>query len=190
MAMLLAGTLFFGVLAIAAPDHPALNWGSILNAGQCPQGKLVINVTYQVSSIDSGAGGNFWANIYPNRHLQVWQTGENTFYALVQDVGHFVTNEGRSPGNTDDIAAGIRGTYQGGISFTITNATLKSEPSYPSKGRFGPVSYLQPIGGVYGWMNEYFSTYSSHVDWWGWIYRTPRNGTWVNSSVNEGDITD
>jgi hypothetical protein len=189
MSALLVGLLILGGQAMAAPDDLTLNWGSNINAGQCEQGKLVINVTYKVSTIDSGLAG-YWANDYPNRHLQVWQTGEDTFCALVQDVGYFVTMAGRSPGNTDNIAAGIRGTYQGGISFTITNATLEANPDYPTRGRFGPVTYLEDIGSVHRWRDVYFSSYSYSTNWWGWIYRTPRNGTWVNSYENYGDITD
>jgi hypothetical protein len=192
MSALLVGLLLLGGQAMAAPSGPHLNWGTNVNPGQCPQGKLVINVTYKVVTIDSGEAENIWADDYANRHLQVWQTGDDTFCALVQDTGHFVTREGRSPGDSDDIAAGIEGTYQGGLRMTITGAALKTSPDYPTRGRMGTVYYTEPIGSVVHWADEYFvSGYSYALDWWGWIYRTPRNGTWVNSSDgNSGDITD
>jgi len=47
---------------MAAPDVAHLNWGSQVNPGQCPAGKLVINVSQRViNSLDSGTGGNWWA---------------------------------------------------------------------------------------------------------------------------------
>lgn len=193
--------------AMAAPDAPHLNWGSEVNPGRCPGGKLVINVTQRViNSLDSGTGGNWWAADNYERQIQVRQTGTDTFCAVVRYQGDFTTYAGPSPQNTDTIAAGITGTFQGGYRMTITGSLL-SAPSWSTRGRIGVTDYActwtddgdgvfefgeETCSGAINWLDQYFSSgYSFAYDWWGWVYHGGRNGTWVNSSDgNQGDITD
>ncbi|MGH8056716.1 MAG: hypothetical protein ACREOH_05695, partial [Candidatus Entotheonellia bacterium] len=100
---------------IAAADTQTLNWGSEVNAGQCPSGNLVINVTHKViNGIDSGVV-EYWATEDYNRHIQVWQVDTDEFCAIVAYNGSFVTDDGASPQGTDTtIATGITGTFEGG----------------------------------------------------------------------------
>ncbi len=196
-AVSLLAVLIFGVQAIAAPGFQPLNWGANVNPGECEQGRLVINVTYGLSTVDSGLGGNWWADDYPNRHLQVWYTGvdeagNDTYCALIQDTGQFVTRDGTSPGGAGTVSGGIRGTYQGGARMIITGV-LNPSPTYPTRGHMGPFEYLVDgdIVSAYYWMNEYFTTWSAQYAWWGYTYSTPRNGRWVNSiDGTYGDIAD
>jgi hypothetical protein len=50
-----------------------------------------------------------------------------------------------------------------------------------------PDAALKPID----WLTLYFSSTSGfNLDWWGWIYHSGSNGTWVNAiSSSSGDIT-
>ena len=186
---------------VASPAQGLLNWGGEVNAGQCETGNLVINITHAVvNDIDSGLGG-FWAYDSYTKHVQVWQTGEDSFCVVARYLGSFVTDDGPSPGNTDTIAAGIRGTFQGGYQYTF-DGTLNSSPAYPSIGYLGNFDYgcdvdtdlgdYSSCTGLFSWVGTYFTSDSNWSDdFWGWIYRTPRNGTWVNALAgNVGDITD
>ncbi|MFC2099589.1 hypothetical protein ACFLSF_02010 [Candidatus Bipolaricaulota bacterium] len=196
ISVILVTFLIVGGPVIAAPSDPHLNRGSEINAGQCQEGTLVINVTYRIVSIDSAVGGFYWAYDYINRHVQVWQTDENAFCAVVQDTGAFVTDGGLSPGGYGNtIAAGTRGTIQGGCRLAIAGS-LRSSPAYRTKGNIGTFDYNCDIGtgscgAKFDWIAAYFDPGTAGYEWWGWIYRAGRNGTWVNSQDgNEGDITD
>jgi hypothetical protein len=140
----------------------------------------------------------------------VWQTGATSFCAIVRFEGSFTTVAGNSPQNTDpDIAAGITGNSEGGYRALFTG-TLNPSPAYPSRGDLGTFDYgwdgtdsgantITP----FDWSQIYFGTGNLNLVWWGWIYRTPHNGTWVNACAatdapnfnpacpsNAGDITD
>lgn len=190
------GLLILGGQAIAAPSVH-LNWGSEVDPGQCDgaPGKLVINVTHQVTNdIDSGIAG-FWAYDDYNKHIQVWQVDTGTFCADVRYLSSFITDDGPSPQNTDTIAAGIEGTFEGGYRATITG-TLNPSPSYRTKGNIGTFDYGCDVDtgsctSLFSWLATYFTSSSFTYDWWGWVYHGGSNGTWVNSSDgNQGDITD
>lgn len=198
MAMVLV-TILTVVTASTAmagkPETAGFNWGDEVNAGQCPDGQLVINVTHKVTNdIDLGDGGG-WATDAYKKHIQVWQVDEDTFCAIVRYIGSFVTREGRSPADEENISDGIKGTMQGGYRLTVTGA-LQTAPASPARGNLGTFDYVciaaRDCPGLFDWKGTYFdSGYSFTWDWWGYVYRTGRNGTWVNSDDgNEGDITD
>jgi hypothetical protein len=210
LTILTTVTVVLGLLilvgpAMAAPSTPHLNWGSEVNLGQCPDGKLVINVTQRaINSIDSGVA-SWWAYANYNRQIQVRETAPGTFCAVVRYEGDFTTVAGPSPQNTDTIAAGITGTWQGGYRMTITGSLLAT-PSWPTRGSVGVTDYActwtddgdgvfeygeESCSGAVNWLDQYFTGWSYSYDWWGWVYHGGRNGTWVNSSDgNQGDITD
>jgi len=190
------GLLMLGGQAMGGPSALHLNWGTEVNPGQCPDGELVINVTHKVTNDgDSGLAG-YWAYDNYNRHIQLWQLGEGTFCAVVRYLGSFTTIAGRSPGDTDEIAAGIKGTFEGGYRATITG-TLKSDPLYRTRGNIGAFDYGWDGHSNHGahtpfsWLATYFDSYTFAYDWWGWVYHGGGNGTWVNAVTgNQGDITD
>lgn len=187
-------------VAPVAAATPTLDWGSEVDPEQCGDGDLVINVNHKVTDdLDSGEAGNWWAYDSFKKHIQVWEVGTDTFCAVVQYQGTFTTVEGRSPGDTDDIAAGIKGTMQGGYRLTITGS-LDSDPAYRTRGNIGAFDYgcdadIDPgdrsTCTLFDWIGEYFTSATWTWDWWGWIYHGGQNGTWVNATTgNLGDITD
>lgn len=163
----------------------------IASSSHCPRGKLVINVTHKVvNDVDSGVAGNNWAVDNYNRHIQVWQVEPDMFCVVVSYEGSFVTLAGRSPGDTDDIAAGITGTFQGGYVSTVFNGTLNPSPVYRTHGNIGTFDYDYGNSN-WSWTSAYFSSNSFNFASWGWTYHGGKNGTWINSSEgNQGDITD
>ncbi|HHT9125117.1 MAG TPA: hypothetical protein ACFYD6_04780 [Candidatus Brocadiia bacterium] len=198
--VILLGLLVFGGWAIAAPSVPHLNWGSEVNPGQCSDGQLVINVTHKVTNdADSSVTGKYWAYDNYKRLIQVWQVGTDTFCAVIRYQGAFTTVATNSPENTDGdgIAAGIKGTFEGGYRATITG-TLDPSPSYRTRGNIGTFDYGwdgNPDNGPsspFSWVSTYFTSVDSFTyEWWGWVYHGGSNGTWVNSvDGNQGDITD
>lgn len=195
--------------AAAAGQPPRLNYGAQLNAGQCGTGALVVDVTHKLfNDPDSSITGHNWANDSYNKHIQVWRTGTNSFCAIVHYEGSFTTVAGNSPQNTASISAGITGTSEGGYRALFTG-TLNPSPAEPAFGNLGVFDYgwngtdagannLTP----FDWSQVYFGTDNLNLVWWGWIYRAPHGGTWVNACAasdppnfnpacpgNSGDIT-
>ena len=196
--LLLSSVLVWASSAAAGPTVPHLNWGSNVNPARCPTDDgyryLEINVTHHVvNDQDSGLAG-IWATDDYNKHIQLWAVGiapepqGEVFCAIVRYQGSFTTLAGASPGNTDTIAAGIEGTFQGGYRAAIVG-TLKENPPYRTRGQLGTFDYT---GGPFDWVDAYFSSVSSFtLAWWGWNYNGGQNGRWVNAITgNEGDITD
>jgi len=184
------GTLLVALLGVGTA---AANGGPQTSASACG-GKLVINVTFKsINNYDSGVNGNAWANDSIGRHVQVWQTGDDTFCVVTSNQGSFVTFAGDSPnGVVDGLSAGVNGTINGGYRGAITG-TLASSPAYSAKGNLGTFDYActdaYTCPGAFSWLDTYFSSWDFSYDWWGWQYRTAKNGTWVNSSDgNSGDI--
>jgi len=192
-AIMLAST---ALPAFASPEH--LNWGSQINAGQCPKvGKPVVNVVQKVvNDVDSGQAGNYWAFDNLNRQIQVWATNSSGEYcAEVSYQGKFDGQaEQISPGNTGILDGSEDGTFQGGYNATITG-TLLSNPLWQTRGSVGTTDYNCDLSGncpgYVSWIGQYFNSgYNFLYNWWGWIYHGGNNGTWVNSSDgNSGDIT-
>ena len=182
--------------ALAAPSEH-LNFGQQINAAQCNAGgKMVINVAQHITNdADSGIGGNAWAFDDFNRTIQVWQTGPNTFCAVVRYHGSFTTLAGVSPGATGTVAAGVGGTFEGGYQSTVFTGTLKASPSLSTRGNIGNFDYMCDTSfncpGAIDFLSVYFdSTSGFDLAWWGWIYHAGNNGTWVNAITgNSGDIT-
>jgi hypothetical protein len=144
-------------------------------------GRALVNVHFTYTSPDSGLGGNDWANDTINRHLQIWKV-DGGYCASVTDQGSFVTVEGRSPGNTDDIPAGITGKMQGGYTTTLLTGTFAGVQA--TRGNLGVFDHTnRPSFVSYG--------LSGALADWGWVYETESNGSWVNASIppgNSGDI--
>ena len=179
---------------LAAPG-PQLNYGQQLNSSQCQPGTLVINVVQKVlNDADSAVGGTYWALDNVTRQIQVWQTGSDTFCATVRYEGSFTTFAGPSPNGTGTVSADVTGTIHGGYTATF-EGTLSSHPEFATHGNIGTTDYRCDSSGncpgYVDWVGAYFPGYTGFAQpWWGWIYRTPQNGTWVNAvSGNSGDIT-
>lgn len=196
-------TLLIATPALAAPG---LKWGAEANVKQCPPGKQVINVVHKVKNDgDTAVGGGFWALDAYTKRIQVIETGVDTYCVVLSYQGAFVTGDHSSPNGTGTVEAGIKGTFQGGARLTLTGV-LDPDPAQPRTGNLGTFDYncdLEADPGNYGtctlfsWRATYFTSSSYAYDWWGWIYRTARNGTWINACDgpdpdcpgNSGDIT-
>lgn len=159
-------------------------------------GAPVINVEQKVKNdADSAVGGNAWAMDNYKREIVVYKTTTaNTYCAIVRYEGGFVTLAGASPNGTGTVAAGIKGEMNGGYRATVTG-TLLSSPSWKTKGSVGTFDYACDASfncpGRVSWLGQYFdSSFGFDYAWWGWQYKTARNGSWINAaSGNSGDIT-
>lgn len=199
-------SLFVPALALAGPGL-SLPWGAEANVKQCPAGKQVINVVHKVKNDgDSAVGGGFWALDSYTRRIQVIETGPGTYCVVLSYQGSFVTGDHSSPSGTGTIIAGIKGSFQGGARRTGTGV-LNPSPAFPRTGNLGTLDYdcdleldsgdYSTCSGLFDWKTTYFTSQSFGYDWWGWIYRTARNGTWINACDgpdpdcpgNQGDIT-
>jgi hypothetical protein len=179
--------------AAASASTPTLDL-SPLDHSQCGGGTLVVDVTQDViNDADSGVAGNAWAFDDYQRQIRVWQTGPDTYCAILRYDGEFVTNAGPSPNNTGTLAAGVQGELAGG--YRTTHFTGTFAPTAPTSGDLGTFDYACDTSfncpGRVSWPSLYFSSTSGFdLEWWGWIYTTDANGTWVNAiSGNLGDIT-
>lgn len=197
--MLIAGCCLLTALVgaaqgTAAPGPPPKLNKKQLHPRTCGQGKLVINAQQKVvNDVDSGARGNFWATDTYTRHFQVWQTGTGVYCAIVRYDGRFTTLAGPSPGGTATIPEGITGRFDGGYRMDFT-AKLLAKPRRNTHGSIGTFDYrCDAAGNCPGssyWVSLYFkSVTGDEFDWWGWIYRAGKNGTWLNEIAGtKGDI--
>lgn len=177
------------------PSDCSLNWRRELSRRK-PSGRPVINATQAVENdIDSGFNG-FWAYDDYRRVIQVWRVDEGTFAAVVMYNGRFDGVAGQpSPGQDggDALSGAEDGTLHGGYAATI-EGTLRDDPAWPRRGFVGTTDYRGDVSdgsrpGAIRWQDQYFEEPDFAFDWWGWIYRGGRCGTWVNSSdENCGDI--
>lgn len=203
MKKLIFGSII-SVLMLVSNSSPALadeggfNSGKELNKSACigAVGNPVINVEQKVKNdADSGVAGNYWALDRYERQIKVYKTTTaNQYCALVGYEGKFVTFAGLSPQNTGTVGAGIKGEMKGGYRGIITGS-LKASPSWATKGSVGTFDYACDIlgncPGRVSWLAQYFDAgYGFDQPWWGWGYKTGRNGSWINAGTgNSGDIT-
>ncbi len=190
------------ILLAAALVAAALTLAGTASAGAGPgqcgaAGAPLVNVTYRLlHDADSGYGGNAWAMDTIFRHLRIWQV-DGGYCAVAQDVGAFTTLAGTSPSGASTVSAGIRGILDGGYRTTVFQGTF-APGSYDTHGYLGAfdlgcdASFVCP--GAAPNPAAYFTTTSGlGLDWWGWTYRTARNGTWVNAvdvpAPGAGDVT-
>ena len=194
----ISGTMLTALVAagaaMAAPGPPPKLNEKQLHARTCGQGKLVIDVHHKVvNDVDSGTKGNYWARDEYTRKLRVWRTGAGVYCAIVNYDGTFTTLAGPSPGGTTTIPAGITGTFKGGYRMDFT-ARLRARPGVKTRGSLGTFDYrCDTAGNCPGsryWVSVFFTKVTGdEFDWWGWIYKAGRNGTWLNAIDGvKGDI--
>lgn len=196
ISIVAAGLFALAGLATTTASSPNYEIATELRPGACGHGRLVVSaVALIVNNADSGEGGNYWAYDTLWRHYMVWKTGATEYCAIIRDTGSFKTVAGRSPGDTDDIAAGIRGLIRGG--YRTTHFTGTWSPEWPAFGYIGKLDYQCDIDtgdcpGAPVWRDKYFTSIAGYdFDWWGWFYHAGPRGTWYNAvSGNVGDITD
>ena len=188
-----------GASLAASPEAAAfhLDFGEQLAASNCnTKGAPVVNVVQKINNtVDSGEAGNYWGFDSFNRTIQVWQTGESSYCAMVRYEGKFAGIAGQtSPGGTGTLSGNETGVITGGYKATIDNATLLASPTWSTKGNVGTFDYQCDSSGTcpgaVNWLDQYFAPgYLFDQPWWGWIYRAGAGKVWVNaSSGNQGDI--
>lgn len=159
--------------------------------------KLLVNVHFTVlNDGDSGFAGNQWANNTLHRTLKIWQEKNGSYCAVIGDTGSFVTLAGASPNNGGTVAAGIKGRMQGGEVVTFDGTPISS-PAYAKRGNLGTFDYKctdLKCTGTRPSYSDYFTLTPTSTSYelpaWGWIYRTAKNGVWVNQAAGSaGDIT-
>ena len=194
--------IVMAIPVIAKTSQPT--WGTFTNSGEVPEGStLILNIVQKVeNSYDSGLAG-YWALITYTRHIQIWQTPEDTFYIVERDNGKWYTFEGASSpyAGTPQTKDGS-GTFHGGSIRTMTG-TFNPE-DLKTKGSIGTVDYLgtkefiklgtyaaqgtPDLPGKFDWIDAYFDDYTPNYESWGWTY-TYRGQTWNNYDYgNSGDI--
>jgi hypothetical protein len=181
--------------AFAAPGKPPKLNKHQLQRKTCGKGPLVINVEQKVvNDVDSGTHGNYWAFDAYTRSIQVWRIGTGNYCAIVHYTGEFRTIAGASPGGSGTVGEGVTGHFEGGYRMDF-GGTLLAHPSAKKHGSIGTYDYRCTStgscpGSVY-WVSLYFSNVTGDdFDWWGWLYKAGKNGTWLNSIDGaRGDIT-
>jgi hypothetical protein len=191
-------SLFAAASAVAAPGLK-LDQQDLASKVCKPAGsgaRQLVDVHYTlVNDYDSGFAGNAWANDTIDRHLRVYGLADGTFCANVEDHGSFVTLTGTSPSGASTVAAGIKGSIDGGYNTTFFTGTF--DPSKATRGNLGTFdlqctdAYTCP--GTHPSYRDYFSSASGDdLAQWGWIYKTGKHGTWLNqddvAAADSGDI--
>ena len=164
----------------------------------CVGGTLLVNVHFQLlNDYDSGFAGNAWANDTIDRHVQVWQKGDGSFCASVEDTGTFTTFAGPSPSGLSTVSAGVRGVILGGYVTTAFTGTF-DKSAYATRGDLGRFDLAcTPTFSCPGAHPSYASWFSSRsgdsLALWGWAYYAGRHGKWLNAlgvdAAHGGDIT-
>ncbi|MGI0133669.1 MAG: hypothetical protein ACREBW_01760, partial [Candidatus Micrarchaeaceae archaeon] len=177
-----------------------------ITTGDIVTNKLVLSATANVINDDDSGyntynGTNIWAVDNLTRDIHVWQTGVNSFFATVSDVGTANIIAGReSPGNVIAVepfngTATIRG--QQNVTFNADSVSADapvggSAISYNMNGASGTGTYFNDG------LSQYFpgmTSVAAGVN--GFTYTYVYNGptgtqTWVNSGsvpqANSGDI--
>jgi len=157
-------------------------------------GNRLINVTEKViNDADSGQAGNYWGLDAFSRTIQVWNTGPDSYCAVVKYKGTFAAQAGQqSPGSTSTTGGTLSGdevgTINGGYQALITGALSVSDPAnWPLAGKVNggnAVDYQCVIAGdgsatcpgSVDWTTKYFDTSNAQVSFsfsqpsWGWTY--------------------
>jgi hypothetical protein len=168
-----------------------------LSGSACAGGTMVVNVTMDmINDLDSAVGTPSWAVDAFNKTLQIWDEGGGTFCVLTSYNGSFVTTGPHSPNNsTLPLDGGITGSMSGGYTGHLTGATFSPNGLLATNGNIGTFDCGNTVQcpGAADWVTAYFgSTPGSGLvqSYWGWIYHTAQNGTWINQTpTNSGNIT-
>lgn len=202
--VVIAAMLVIGLtgVAIAKPTHPT--FGTFVNAGDVPAGSvLVLNITHKVTNDEDSGNVGYWALDNYNKHVQIWEVPDGSFYVVARYTGRWKTFAGAlSPGAGVPQSKDASGTFQGGYTATITGSFTPG--TQKTKGNIGRFDYGGSkddiLLGTYGapqagptdpwsFVSAYFSgavvfTYGQ----WGWTYHY-KGQTWNNFDYDTtGDI--
>ncbi len=198
MAVGFVGLLVLGRQALPAPTQPT--FGSFVNASGVPVGSvLVLNITHKVTNDEDSGNVGYWALDSYNKHVQVWQVPDGSFYAIARYAGTWQTFAGALSPGTGFPQSDASGTFEGGYVATFTATGFTS-----AFGNIGTKDYggtkADVLLGTYGagqtgpttpfsFLSAYFTGAASftYVSW-GWTYHY-RSQTWNNFDYGTtGDI--
>jgi hypothetical protein len=190
-----ASLLMYGAFAASAFAAPAqhLNWGSQFNPSACNSvGTPIVNVNYKIlNDGDTQPSGQFWAMDNYNRNLKIFDQGNNTYCAVVSEVGNFVaTGIGSALPVSDNtygpLDSGVTGTVEGGYTGLITGTFA---PTVPTHGKLPTSNYncnVDPsCSAAFDWVGAYFpggGTVANLYTNWGWVYHAGDNGSMVQAA--------
>ena len=171
------------VLAMAVP--------AMAKSGKPKHSKMVLNITYKTTNHpDSGLSG-YWSLNDMNRHVQVWQAEDGSYYVIAKDTGKWNTYQGvTSPGDQAAVqGADASGPLHGGYTATFAAPALVDAKN----GHLGTIDYQGDLSGnapgAFSWLDTYFpgSSLFTYADW-AWTYMF-QGQEWVNAMAgNSGDI--
>lgn len=149
-------------------------------------GAPYIWVTHTATNgLDIGEAGN-WALDDFTRTIRVWETAPNHFCAIVEYEGIANAVEGQTgPGGEGVIGKNVHARATGGYRVEF-DATKNPTPLWPTTGFVGDFEYGCLITDVScpgpNWFAKYYLTLTNaDLQWWGFIYKAGRHGTWINS---------
>lgn len=130
---------------------------------------------------DNGSHG-IWAKDTMVRTVKVClgdEAGDKpTYYATVTDAGTFVTVDGKSPHNGVDLAAGIKGTVNGGFEVAKFTTDAEFKLVAPAASTSSP-----------DWVAAAFSGSNATISTYKWVYKTTCESYTDNNGDYTGDIT-
>lgn len=193
--------------ALAAPP-PNLNWGARIANTHCEPdqaGPPVLNINRRVlNSLDSGFGDDiWWARDDYKQKVTVYPMEPGTWCVVSSFQGRFHGLAGfDTPNDNGQLSGDEHGSFQGGYHAVIEGELKpRTEFGWPARGFVGTFDYacdpdasrgtFPPVcPGSVDLFGQYFEAdYSLAYEWWGWVYRGGRAGTFVNASDgSEGDI--
>lgn len=184
-----------GPVFAAGPTHP-------IPAPNPPAGStLVLDLTYHVINDEDSGFVGYWALDHYDKHIQVWNTGSDNYYAFITyDGGYHAFAGALSPQNGVTESRDIAGNFNGFLEFTFTaTSSITFSGNIPTKDYGGTVSdtLLGSYGNgqtgptnVFHWTSVYFSGFANQVDTnWAFYYYTGNTLGWKNAmSGSLGDI--
>jgi len=180
-------------MANAMPTHPT--FGTFVNAGGVPDGStLILNINYKVANDEDSGNVGYWALDNYNKHVQVWQAPDGTFYAVARYDGNWNTFAGAlSPGVGTLQSKDASGTFQGGYVATFTGTF--SPRTQKTNGNIGTFDFggtkADILLGTYGagqtgssstfsYLSAYFTGVTGFNEFnWGWTYHY-KSQSWNN----------
>jgi hypothetical protein len=180
------------VLTMAVPALAKNDKAQAKNGDANGKGKLVLNITYKTKNQpDSGLSG-YWALDALNRHVQVREAGDGSYYVIVKDQGKWSTSAGVTSPGDQAVAEGAdaSGPMHGGYAATFESDGIIDGATNGHIGTFDYGGDLEGNApGAFNWLTTYFPVNSglTYVDW-AWTYMF-KNQSWVNAMAgNSGDI--
>ena len=188
------------LLALAVTLAIVIPVATVSAAAKPVGSKLVLNITYKVVNDEDSGFAGYWALDSYNKHIQVWQQADGSFYATGSYEGKWQTFAGAlSPMAGLPFSKDGRGTFNGGWVGTFTAAEFTSAfgniGTYDFGGTKADIRLGKYGAGQIGNTNSfdalgnYFPGYSNftYVSW-GWTYKY-QNQRWINADTgSSGDI--